>query len=303
MPDVHARLPPQGPLGIQRVGLRGIRKPIHVLRPGREVVLAAEFSAAVDLPPDRKGSDLSRNAEAIAEITERTALQPVRSLEEACATIAEDLLRRHTSASEALVVASAEYFVRQGIGPGRESYEDFLLVAEAVARRLGTDAVSVRRSIGLEAVGMTACPCAMESCRELLEGELGGPERSVLETIPGITHNQRSRTRLVFEISGPVEVEVDQMLTAITEAHSAPTFAILKRGDEARLVLRAHRSPRFAEDVVRELLAGVPARFPQLPDDAVVRAETVSEESIHKYDVHASHWVTMADLRRLVTSP
>ncbi len=302
MPDIHAGPPSAGPIELRRVGIDRIRKPIHVRRPRRDVVLTAEFSVEVDLPASRKGSDLSRNAEILAALTDQTATRPVGSLEEACSWIARELLARHASASESLVRASAEYFVQEGIAPGRESYEDYLLIAEARAERGPEGRLRLTRGIGAEAVGMTACPCAMESCRELLMRDhpelASGPWRE----IPMVTHNQRNRTRLLFEVPEGVEVEADEILAAIGSAQSAPTYSILKRGDEARVVLEAHRRPRFVEDVIRELLADVPRRFASLPDAVVVRAATVSEESIHKYDVRASHWTTMAELRRAIAS-
>ncbi len=297
MPDVHAISPARGHLDLRRVGIEGVRKPIHVLRTGREVVLSAEFSVAIDLPAARKGSDLSRNAEILAEITERTSQHPVGSLEEACSSIARELLARHPYASESQVNANAEYFVRQGIAPGRESYEDVLLLAESRAIR-ADGSTRVMRSIGAESVGMTACPCAMESCRELLAEEYPQLADPAWKDLPMITHNQRTRTRLELDAPDGVDIEVDDLLAAIAHAQSSPTYAILKRGDEARLVLAAHRRPRFVEDVLRELLADLPVRFPLLPDEVEVRAETVSEESIHKYNVRASHRTTLGALRR-----
>ena len=87
------------------------------------------------------------------------------------------------------------------------------------------------------------------------------------------------------------------MIEAIEAAQSSPTSAILKRGDEARVVLDAHRNPKFVEDVLRDLLASLPHRFPQLLPSTIVRAHTVSEESIHKYDVVASHRTTLGEIR------
>ncbi len=62
--------------------------------------------------------------------------------------------------------------------------------------------------------------------------------------------------------------------------------------------MAAHRNPKFVEDVIRDLLGSLPARFPRVPDDVIVRASTVSEESIHKYNVEAYHESTMGELRR-----
>lgn len=298
MRDIHAMPPNHGQLGLRSVGIDGVRVPLHVRRGEREVVLTAEFSIAVDLPADRKGSDLSRNAELLAEVTEQTASAPVPSLEAACSRIARELLVRHPYATESSVVASAEYFLRQGIAPGRESFEDYLLLAESRASRSPEGSVTVRRVIGAEAVGMTACPCAMETCRDRLVREFPSLAGAELKDLPIITHNQRNRTRLYFETDEAMEVEADEILAAISAAQSSPTYAILKRGDEAQVVLDAHRNPKFVEDVIRDLLASLPARFPDLPGSVVVRAETVSEESIHKYDVRAAHRTTIQDLRR-----
>jgi GTP cyclohydrolase IV len=295
--DVHATKPRHGRLSLRQVGVTGIKKPLHVRRADRVVSLSASFRVVVDLPSTRKGSDLSRNAELLAEVVDRTAHRPVASLEEACSTIARELLVRHPSASESRVTASADYFLSRGIDAARESLEDFRLFAEAAATRRPGGRVSVARSIGAEAVGMTACPCAMESCREQLVEEFPQLARRELAELPMISHNQRNRTRLTLELPEGTEVEADRLIEAIEHAQSSPTFAILKRGDEARVVIAAHRNPKFVEDVLRDLLASLPERFRELPDATGLRAETTSEESIHKYDVVAEHRTTLGELR------
>jgi GTP cyclohydrolase-4 len=290
--------PARGRLQLRSVGLSGIRKPLSIQRPGRVHVLSATIDLAVDLPGDRKGSDLSRNAEILAEIVDRTALQPAESLEAACSTIARELLQRHSYATEATVEAEAEYFLRRGVSPDRQSFEDFLLRAEARAFRGSDQSIVLHRAIGAEAVGMTACPCAMETTRERLTTDFPLLADPQLKDLPMITHNQRNRSRLMFDFTGEGEVEVDEIIDAIEKAQSSPTFAILKRADEGRVVMDAHRNPKFVEDVIRDLMASLPGRFPRVPDDVVVRAHTVSEESIHKYNVEASHVATMGELRR-----
>ena len=297
--DVHASAPRAGAMRLRSVGLAGIRKPLSVQRDGRTHTLAVTFDVGVDLPADRKGSDLSRNAEILAEIVDATVTRPCSSLEGACSSIAEELLRRHGYAREATVRASAEYFLRQGIAEERRSFEEYTLLAEAHAARGPAGAWTVRRAVGAEAVGMTACPCAMETCRERLLREYPALATPALRDLPMITHNQRNRTTLVFELEDATEVEAEEMIAAIEAAQSSPTFAILKRGDEAEVVLRAHRNPKFVEDVLRDLLASLPGRFPRLPDAVGVRARTVSEESIHKYNVEAAHRATFGELREL----
>ena len=298
MADVHARSPSQPHLDLHRVGLRGIRKPLAVKRPERVVTLSATFEVAVDLPAHRKGSDLSRNAELLAEVVDESIESPVSSLESAAEAIARGLLTRHAYATRSEVRAEAVYFRRRGIREEKASFEDFLLLAEAHGERGADGRVDVTRRLGVEAVGMTACPCAMEGSREQLQAEFPALADRALADVPMVTHNQRNRTRLWLGLSGDTEVEADRMLDAVEAAQSSPTYAILKRGDEARLVLDAHRHPKFVEDVLRDLLASLPERFPALPDTTVVRAETRSEESIHKYDVLAAHECDLGRLRR-----
>jgi len=285
-------------IGLHSVGLSGVRKPLHVNRPDRAVVLSVEFELTVDLPADRKGSDLSRNSELLAEIVDRTAQRPAVSLEAACADIARELLMRHPTAQRSSVEAEAEYFLRKGPTPERSSLEAYTLFAGARGTRTPGGGVAVTRSVGAEAIGMTACPCAMETCRELLLREFPRLADPSLESLPMITHNQRNRTRLRFELPDACATEVDRMLAAIEGAQSAETFDILKRGDEAAVVVRAHRNPKFVEDVLRSLLTGLPQRFPDLPDTVGIYAQTVSEESIHKYNVVAAHRTTLGELRR-----
>ncbi|MCI4370726.1 MAG: GTP cyclohydrolase, FolE2/MptA family, partial [Thermoplasmata archaeon] len=160
MKDVHAMAPTHGRLELHRVGVTGVQKPLVVQRPERAVTLTVSFSVAVDLPSNRKGSDLSRNAELLAEVVDWTSQRPVESLESACSTIATELLARHPYANDAEVRAEALYFALRGISAARQSLEDFQLFAEATARRGSDGAVSLERSIAGEAVGMTACPCA-----------------------------------------------------------------------------------------------------------------------------------------------
>lgn len=284
-------------LPIGRVGIVGVRKPLSIQRPGRVSSLAATFEVFVDLPHDRKGSDLSRNAQILAEIIDQTAHRPFPSLEAACVKIARELLERHTYATEAEVSAEAEYFMDRGIAPDKTSLEDFRLLAQAWAVRKEGSMV-LRKAIGAEAVGMTACPCAMETCRAALLKEFPRLADPSLKDLPMITHNQRNRTRVTLLLPEKGEAEADVLIAAIEEAQSSPTFAILKRGDEGDVVINAHRKPRFVEDVLREVLGLVALRFPDLPDGTEVSAQTQSEESIHKYDVRADHRMTFGEIRR-----
>src|SRR5204863_11779 len=133
----------------------GVVKPVQVRRPNRAVTLTTSLDVFVDLPPDQKGSHLSRNLEAINEVVDRSVREPVESLEELVDTIARSLLKRHDYATTSEVWATADYFLERTSPWGRTSLEPYRLVARANARRGERE---VERSIGVEVVGMTACP-------------------------------------------------------------------------------------------------------------------------------------------------
>jgi len=92
-------------------------------------------------------------------------------------------------------------------------------------------------------------------------------------------------------------VDADHLVDIVENALSGPTFDILKRSAEAALVMQAHQRPRFVEDVVRHMLQGLLARYPELPDDLSVQASSLAQESIHKHDAFAERVATIGELK------
>jgi len=259
------------------------------------VTLTTSLDVFVDLPPDQKGSHLSRNLEAINEVVDRSVREPVESLEELVDTIARSLLKRHDYATTSEVWATADYFLERTSPWGRTSLEPYRLVARANARRGERE---VERSIGVEVVGMTACPCAMETVRDDILRE--HPELARWpDGIPIITHNQRNHTTVILQEPTGHDVEADELIDIVEDSLSAPTFGLLKRPDEGRLVEMAHRNPKFVEDVVRDVLERLLKRYPKMPDSTQVRVKSEAEESIHKHNAFAERSTTFGELRAM----
>jgi GTP cyclohydrolase-4 len=280
---------------LNKVGVTGVVKPVQVRRPNRAVTLTTTLDVFVDLPPDQKGSHLSRNLEAINEVVDRSVREPVDSLEELTETIARSLLKRHDYATTSEVWASADYFLERTSPWGRTSLEPYRLVARANAKR---ETQEVERSIGVEVVGMTACPCAMETVREDILKE--NPDlRRWPEGVPTITHNQRNRTTLILQEPAGHDIEADELIDVVEDSMSAPTYGLLKRPDEGRLVEMAHRNPKFVEDVVRDVLDRLLSRYPKMPDATWVRVKSEAEESIHKHNAFAERSTTFGELRSM----
>jgi GTP cyclohydrolase-4 len=112
-----------------------------------------------------------------------------------------------------------------------------------------------------------------------------------------ITHNQRNITTLMIEVPGHVEVEADDLISIVEGSLSSPTYGILKREDEAKVVLDAHRNPKFVEDVVRDILGKLLERYADMPDSVHVTVRSESEESIHKHNAFAERVTTLGELR------
>ena len=78
---------------------------------------------------------------------------------------------------------------------------------------------------------------------------------------------------------------------------SSEIYELMKRSDEAAVVMRAHARPRFVEDCVREMISGVLTELPQLPQDAFVSARQENLETIHQHNVLAEREGTIGELR------
>jgi GTP cyclohydrolase I/GTP cyclohydrolase-4 len=159
--------------------------------------------------------------------------------------------------------------------------------------------------IGVTAQGMTACPCAQElvatTARKRLESE--GFDRDeiarILEAVPVATHNQRGLGTLHIGCTELCEDEIDAstLLEIVEHSMSSEIYELMKRTDEAHVVEKAHRRPRFVEDCVREMVRGVIDHFPDLDDRAFVSSRQVNLETIHQHNVVAERFGTLGEIR------
>jgi GTP cyclohydrolase-4 len=192
---------------------------------------------------------------------------------------AEFALPRHTPASG---IATNEYYT---------------VLAKAVA---GPD--FARSLLGVEAQGITACPCAQtmvaESSAERLAADGFSPDQiaRILASLPIATHNQRGRGTLL--VGGTTALDLPAMVAIVEQSMSSETYDLLKRPDELFVVNKAHSAPRFVEDVVREMLRFASEALAAAPESAFVLARQVNYESIHKHDAVAETCALVGELRR-----
>jgi GTP cyclohydrolase-4 len=301
--DVQANRP-EFSINLTRVGVTNVKKLIKVTRRDkRPIILVSEFDLFVDLPPDRKGANLSRNFEVMDDALEDALNAPIYEIEQFCGDVAEKLLDRHEYASRAEVRMRSEYMVkRETPSTGITTQEITKIFAETTTYRT-SNKHQTRRMIGAEVVGMTACPCAQEHVRELVEMRLKelkvAPKdiEAFLRDIPLATHNQRGRGTISIEVGTGYEVPLDTIIEIVEDSMSSKIYELLKRTDEAVVVETAHKNPKFVEDCVRVMAHRVVEAFPYLPDDSIITIKQLNEESIHRHNAFAERVASLEELR------
>ena len=84
---------------------------------------------------------------------------------------------------------------------------------------------------------------------------------------------------------------------------SSEIYELMKRSDEVEVVEKAHRRPRFVEDCVREMIAGVRrATFGELDGASFVSARQENLETIHQHNVVAERHGLLSELRDEIAS-
>ncbi|AGI86157.1 GTP cyclohydrolase I type 2 [Candidatus Methanomethylophilus alvi Mx1201] len=274
---------------LTKVGVSGVRKPVLIARPGinnpLSNVVNCSIDIFVDLPAAQRGSHLSRNVEVLRAVADESTEKPVSGLENMAVDMVRKLLVKHEYAQNAYVTVTAEYFRPRKTPTGRDTLEMYTLHAGAHGTRDG----AIRKTIGVDAVGMTACPCAQETVGELLGVENPG--------FPMMSHNQRNVCTILLTTGEDQNIEADDLIDLAERSVSTPTFELLKREDEGKVVINAHSNTRFVEDVVRNGLTLIVNNYHDLPDDVEVKVVSDSQESIHKHNAYAERTATMGELR------
>ena len=301
MVDVQAR-PPSLQLSLSRVGVTAVEKVIRMRQDGSEQLFSARFECVVELGLDQKGAHMSRFEEVVNEAIGQVVLGESAFKVETLAEHIAQLVRERQGARRAEVSVEGRFPEHKpapvsGIG----TQELYTLHGSAVTTELGT-----RRLVGVTAQGMTACPCAQElvarAARERLhnEGFDADDIARILDAVPVATHNQRGLGTLHIGCTEQCDDEIDAttLLAIVEGAMSSEIYELMKRSDEAHVVEKAHRRPRFVEDCVREMVRGVVENFAVLDDRAFVEARQVNLETIHQHNVVAERFGTLGEIRR-----
>jgi GTP cyclohydrolase I/GTP cyclohydrolase-4 len=304
VPDVQSGLPATQ-VSLSRVGVTGVEKVIRVRDGDRENLFYAEMECFVDLEPKQAGVHMSRFEEIVGEAIDEVVLGEAFKAEVLAAHVAEKVReRQHGRRAEVSLTARYPEIVSTPES-GIDTQEIYVLFGTAVASEAGT-----RTLTGVQAQGMTACPCAQEMVtglsRERLAEQGFDAEQieRIVATVPIATHNQRGIGTLHIGCpeAGPALIDAPDLLRIVESSMSSEIYELMKRPDEMSVVVKAHETPRFVEDCVREMIRQVVEGYPDLPADAFVMARQENLETIHRHNVVAERYGTLGELRHELES-
>jgi GTP cyclohydrolase-4 len=290
-------------LSLNRVGVSSVKHIIRLNVGGVERVFNADFTMVADLRPDKAGVHMSRFSELLEAATLEVLARPERParVEDLVAQIAREIVVSQ-DAIRADVRVRAEFGLERWTPvSGKRTEETYTLIGIAHA-----DANRTRRLVGIEAEGMTACPCAQLMVREhsLHELEAAGfttaEANRALDALPVATHNQRGRGSVLIGTDDAFSelLRAEDLVEIVENSMSSETYDLLKRPDEFFIVNKAHHNPKFVEDVVRGILARALDVYADFPDETFISATQVNYESIHKHDAFAEAYGLFGEFRR-----
>ena len=288
--------PPEVPLGLSRAGVTGVQKAVRIGRGTQEKLIAATIDCTVDLDPSQKGVHMSRFPELFEEAIEGVVADDAFLIEDLAEHVATRIVERQQAVVAEVQIRARYPYERTTPVTKLSTQEMVTLIGIAAASQ-----TTVRRIVGVEAVGINACPCA----QGLVKGraaerlhEAGFDEHDVeriLQLVPIATHNQRGQGTLL--VGTKQRVNAERLVELVEASMSSPIYELLKRPDELFVVEHAHLQPRFVEDSVRVALKSVIDEHPQLEDGDFVLSRQLNFETIHAHEVVAERYGTVGEVR------
>lgn len=252
LPDIQQTAPTHA-IAINWVGVRGLRYPVHLALTSAPQGTVGEFSLAVGLGPNERGTHMSRFVEELASL--RHDLSPTAVL-----NAARSLALRLQSASARIDTSFPFFLDRQAPASMASAPVDYEGRLSAIVRRSASE---LRLSVRVPVTSL--CPCSKEI------SDYGA-------------HSQRGYVLIEVaaggdRLPGLLGLELPDLVEVAERAASAPIYALLKRTDERLVTMQAYDQPAFVEDVVR-------AVADELSADSRIESFLVdveNQESIHNH--------------------
>ncbi len=250
IPDVQGA-PDTRRLAIDRVGVKSIRHPVRIReRAGGVQHTVALFNMYVGLPHHFKGTHMSRFIE-ILNAHEREISPDTFRL------MLREMVKKLEAASGHIEMTFPYFVSKKAPISGVESLMDYEVTFIGEIHD-GRETFTLK----VLAPVTSLCPCSKEIS-----------ERGA--------HNQRSHVTVAARINAFVWIE--EIIDRVEHEASSELYGLLKRPDEKFVTEQAYDNPKFVEDMVRDIAAGL-NQDPRI-ESYVVESENF--ESIHNHSAYA----------------
>lgn len=250
LPDVQGTVD-QRALVIQRVGIKRLRHPMAWQAKHGIQHTVGEFSFAVHLPAEQKGTHMSRF---VALLQEQPQLWTIAQ----ASNIAQILCHLLNAPRSFFEVQFPLFIEKTAPASGVKSLMDYqvLLSSEATLKENSP-------RVQLQIPVTSLCPCS--------------------KTVSAYgAHNQRSQVTVHAQLTDDVWLE--DIIAAVEKQASSELYGLLKRVDEKVVTERAYDNPKFVEDLVRD----VAIALRKLPGLSHIQIDAENFESIHNHSAFAS---------------
>lgn len=259
LPDVQNFRDRRG-IALDQVGVTGLYYPLTVReKAGGVQPITARVDLFVGLHRDQRGAHLSSMVEALGEFSDK-----VFSMD-ALLTLVKDLRARQDA--RGLMFESADVRIRFKYFVSKAA--PMSGISAPVAYNCGLD-VSLNgagsKSVMVGVPVITVCPCSLQIS-----------DRGA--------HNQRAEVTLQVwqDLEDECFIWIEDLIKVVEACGSAEVHTVLKRSDEKSVTEQMFGSPRFVEDIVREVVVRLQGGFNSVRYS--VRCE--SYESIHAHNAFA----------------
>lgn len=236
---------------LDQVGIRDLRYPALVVGAGDECPTVATWELTVGLRPEQRGAHMSRLVESL-DAWDRRITQ--RSLESFLTS-----LSRRMEAECATVALRFPYFRRKRAPvTGAKGLVDYELTLRA-----SLEAHQIETLLGVVVPITSLCPCSKAI------SDWGA-------------HSQRSHVAVTATLAGGLWI--DALIALVEEEASCQVYSSLKREDEKYVTEQAYETPKFVEDLVRD----VARRLLADPRVGHFSVSAESFESIHNHSAYAA---------------
>jgi len=286
---------PEVAIEIPQAGVTRDHVPLHIQNPfdqNESTQLNARITLETRVPASHRGIHMSRVGNIIAEVSTKM----YSNLQECAIDLAELLSESQYEGGAAVEITAPFSFVEEVIG-WKDQVSKKSLETIRLSVNTGLNGEELIQNAGIEVSNITACPCVQQTYKHVLLAK-GITDSTMNDLDPLLTHSQRCNTKVTLT-NLPETLPIINLLKIIDNT-VVRVQNTLPRDQELLMVYRAHKSPQFMEDVVRNLLGTTYSYFSSKYSSSGIEVTTKSIESIHDFDIHAKVSYSFAELKNIL---